>query len=285
VFLAAFYMTGDAAQWYALVERNHGTPDWAAFVKLVNQRFGPPLHDNMLGELIQLKRETTVADYQSRFLTLVNRCTGLTEKQQIDIFTAGLRNPLKTDVELEQPTTLDDAMALARAYESRMAMTADMPSRTIGRPQAGRTQPSTKVLALPTPATASAAQGATPVAQRLRRLTPAEMAAKREKGECFNCSEKFSRAHLEVCPMKGLFLLELESAEDEELDNAQPLISLNAITGISATETMRLQVRLLDTVMEALVDSGSTHSFISSSTTRSLYWISSSYHWQDTRWC
>jgi hypothetical protein len=176
-------------------------------------------------------------------------------------------------------------MALARAYESRMAMTADMPGRTIGRPQAGRTQPSTKVLALPTPATASAAQGATPVAQRLRRLTPAEMAAKREKGECFNCSEKFSRAHLEVCPMKGLFLLELESAEDEELDNAQPLISLNAITGISATETMRLQVRLLDTVMEALVDSGSTHSFISSSTTRSLYWISSSYHWQDTRWC
>jgi hypothetical protein len=37
VFLAAFYMTGDAAQWYALVERNHGTPDWVAFIKLVNQ--------------------------------------------------------------------------------------------------------------------------------------------------------------------------------------------------------------------------------------------------------
>jgi hypothetical protein len=63
VFLAAFYMTGDAAQWYALVERNHGTPDWAAFVKLVNQRFGPPLRGNMLDELIQLKRETTFADY------------------------------------------------------------------------------------------------------------------------------------------------------------------------------------------------------------------------------
>jgi hypothetical protein len=173
VFLAAFYMTGDAAQWYALVERNHGTPDWAAFVKLVNQRFGPPLRGNMLGELIQLKRETTVADYQSRFLALVNRCTGLTEKQQIDIFTAGLRNPLKTDVELEQPTTLDDAMALARAYENRLAMTADMPARTIGRPQAGRTQPSTKALALPAPATSSVAQGATPAAQRLHRLTTA----------------------------------------------------------------------------------------------------------------
>jgi hypothetical protein len=27
VFLAAFYMTGDAVQWFALVERNRSTPD------------------------------------------------------------------------------------------------------------------------------------------------------------------------------------------------------------------------------------------------------------------
>jgi hypothetical protein len=110
-------MTGETAQWYALVKRNHGTPEWAEFVKLVNQRFGPPLRGNALGELIQLKRDTTVVDYQNWFSALVNRCTGLSEKQQIDIFTTGLRNPLKTDVELEQPATLDDAMTLARAYE------------------------------------------------------------------------------------------------------------------------------------------------------------------------
>jgi hypothetical protein len=134
VFLAAFYMTGDAAQWYALVERNHGTPEWAEFVKLVNQRFEPPLRGNTLGELIQLKRDTTVADYQNRFLALVNRCTGLNEKQQIDIFTAGLRNPLKIDVELEQPATLHDVMALARAYEQRLAMTGDSLARMTFRP-------------------------------------------------------------------------------------------------------------------------------------------------------
>jgi hypothetical protein len=123
------------------------------------------------------------------------------------------------DVELEQPTTLDDAMVLTRAYENRLAMTADTLAHTAARPQAGRT---------------------TPAVLCLRRLMPAEMAAKREKGECFNCSEKNSRAHLEVCPMKGLFLLELDSVEPNELDNAHPLISLNAITGISTAETMRL---------------------------------------------
>jgi hypothetical protein len=268
---ASFYKTGDVAQWYALVERNHGTPDWAAFIKLVNQRFGPPLRGNALRELIQLRQETTVADYQSRFLALVNYCTDLMEKQQIDIFMAGLRNPLKTDVELEQPATLDDAMALVRAYEHRLAMNEDTPARTATRPQAGRTTPTAKVLALPTPAISGVAQGATSVVPHLRRLMPVGMAAKREKGECFNCSEKFSRAHLEVCPMKGLFLLELDSAEPDELDTTQPLISLNVITGISAAETMRLQVHLLDTVVDALVDSGSTHSFISLETTSRLH--------------
>jgi hypothetical protein len=50
----------------------------------------------------------------------VTRCEGLIEKHQVDIFTAGLGNPLKTDVELEHPTTLEDAMALARTYEQRI---------------------------------------------------------------------------------------------------------------------------------------------------------------------
>jgi hypothetical protein len=110
---------------------------------------------------------------------------------------------------------LDDAMALARAYEPR-----------------------------------------------LRRLTAAEMAAKRENGECFNYTEKFSRAHLDVCPMKSLFLLELDAATPDDLDEEKPLLSLNAITGISAAETMALHVHLLDTVVEALVDSGSTFLYL-----------------------
>jgi hypothetical protein len=63
VFLASFYMTGDAAQWFTLVEKNRGTSSWAEFNKVVHQRFVPPLRNNALRELIQLQRETTVADY------------------------------------------------------------------------------------------------------------------------------------------------------------------------------------------------------------------------------
>jgi hypothetical protein len=50
-------MSGEASQWYTLLKQNRGQPSWDEFVKLVNQRFGPPLHNNTLGELIQLQRE------------------------------------------------------------------------------------------------------------------------------------------------------------------------------------------------------------------------------------
>ena len=138
VWLASFYMTGDAQQWYYRLEKNCSTPTWAEFVKLANNRFGPPLRSNPFDELVQLRRMGTVAEYQSQFLTLLARCEEVTETQQIDIFTAGLRNPLRTDVELQKPATLEDAMGLARAYECCTAMDdddscpiiADMPQDT-----------------------------------------------------------------------------------------------------------------------------------------------------------
>jgi hypothetical protein len=264
VFLASFYMTGDAAQWFTLLEKNQGTPTWDEFERLVNQRFGPPIHGNALGELIQLRRETTIANYQTRFLALVNRCKGLTEPHQIDIFTAGLRDPLKTDVELEQPATLEEAMALARAYEHRLAMSAKPTTRLPSRPAYGRT----KQLSIPTPMSATGGQtsglATTTTEPRFKRLTAAEMAAKHARGECYNCTEKFSKEHLEVCPIKGIFLLELDTPEPlEQLDDTSPLISLHTITGIVVAEMMKLRVTIASVPITALVDSGSTHSFIS----------------------
>jgi hypothetical protein len=263
LFLAS-YMTGDAAQWFTLLEKNQGTPTWDEFERLVNQRFGPPIRGNALGKLIQLRRETTVADYQTRFLALVNHCKGLTEPHQIDIFTTGLRDPLKTDVELEQLVTLEEAMALARAYEHRLAMSAEPTTRLASRPAYGRT----KQLAIHGPPPAAGGQTSGPAAPatepRFKCLTVVEMAAKRAWGKCYNCTEKFSKEHLEVCPVKGICLLELDTPEPlEQLDDTSPLISLHAITGIAAAETMKLRVTIASAPITALVDSDSTHSFIS----------------------
>jgi hypothetical protein len=201
-----------------------------------------------LGELIQLRQDGSMADYQAKFMPLLARCEDLAEKHQINIFTAGLQNSLCTDAELENPDTLDNAMALAWAYEQRLNLTDDVPAKHPSS-RATPAHPSQKTLSLPAASSTVGAKEskATPtlMAPRLKRLTAAEMAAKREKGECYNCSEKFSQEHLKICPMKGIYLLQMDDAEELTApDGDEPRISLNAITGISPVATMRLAVRM-----------------------------------------
>ena len=42
MWTATFYLQGAVSQWYYRWEKNHGVPDWKAFVDGVHKRFGPP---------------------------------------------------------------------------------------------------------------------------------------------------------------------------------------------------------------------------------------------------
>jgi hypothetical protein len=66
--------------------------------------------------LCHLHLDDSLDDYIDKFFLQLNRCDELYKPHQIMIFTAGLGEPLKTDVELDAPKTLDDAAALARGY-------------------------------------------------------------------------------------------------------------------------------------------------------------------------
>lgn len=110
-------MTAAAQQWYFRLECIHGVPTWPRFVKHVNLHFGPPMRNNPLGELIQLWRASSVEEYLEELLSVLCRCDEMTEKQHVQFFICGLCNPLHTDVELQNPVTLEAAMSLAWAYE------------------------------------------------------------------------------------------------------------------------------------------------------------------------
>jgi hypothetical protein len=118
VWLASFYMQGTAQQWYYYLERNHGTLTWTRFTELANIRFAPPppTRSSPLGELCHLRLDGSLNDDIDKFYQRLTRCDELSEPQQIAIFTAGLGEPLKTDVELDAPKTMEDATALAHAY-------------------------------------------------------------------------------------------------------------------------------------------------------------------------
>jgi hypothetical protein len=69
------------------------------------------------------------------------------------------------------------------------------------------------------------------------------MQEKRQNGQCYFCSEPYSKEH--QCAVKGIFLMDLADDEDDPLSDINDLeISLHALTGLKATDSMLLQVTM-----------------------------------------
>ena len=173
-------------------------------------------------------------------------------------------------------------MALALAYERRQVLGADAttgstrtPTRSAQRPPSSpfrSAQAPGATGSTPAPPTAPAK----PVLHadgRFKRLSPEEMAQRRLEGLCFNCPEKFSKEHAKQCMSKGIYFLELDAdvqASEDSGSDDDLKISMVAITGIQTSATLQLATVVCDAPAVALVDSGSTHSFIDESTARRL---------------
>jgi hypothetical protein len=167
--MATYYLTGAAQLWFVMLRRAEPTLHWSRFKMLCQQRFGPPLRTNTLGEVARLSFRSTVEDYQDRFLALLCHTKHvLLSHQQAQLFTAGLPWHLRVDVKLCAPGDLQQAMALARAYERRQ-----QGSDGCVPP------PSTCILATPSSTSTSpagpTAAASTLAAPTFKRLTPAEM--------------------------------------------------------------------------------------------------------------
>jgi len=99
------------------------------------------------------------------------------------------------------------------------------------------------------------------------------MAERRRLGLCFNCNEKYTRGHNRFC--RRIFFLEgvkIDDTADEaaaaELDAEAPCFSLQAVAGVLVAGTMQIRVTLGAAALVALLDSGSTHNFISEAVAR-----------------
>jgi hypothetical protein len=91
-------------------------------------------------------------------------------------------------------------------------------------------------------------------------LSTEEQAERRRLGLCYNCNEPYSRGHNRVC--RRIFYVDgVELAEEEEQGEA-PVFSLHAVVGVAVNSTIQLRVQVGATTFTALVDTGSTHSFI-----------------------
>jgi hypothetical protein len=174
VWLASFHMTGSAQQWYYVLERDAGRPSWENFRMLCHQRFGPALSTNHLADLARFPFGASVDAYMDAFQARLAHAGNLVPLQQAQLFTGGLPEHIRVDVELHDPQDLHRAMRLTRAYERRnsskvLALPApsQRPPRRTSSGQAGGASS----------ATASSVQSST---RPFKYLTPAEMAERRK---------------------------------------------------------------------------------------------------------
>jgi hypothetical protein len=209
-----------------------------------------------------------VEDYHGQFLALLCHCEGLAAGHAMNLFTAGLGEPMTSDVEMQRPEDLQAAMSLARAFERRASVAAPTPvaryqSRSRVPGTGGSTVPTSATAGTASPALVASVAASSPAAMthsRFHRLSPKEMADKRKKDKCYFCLEKFSLDH--KCASKGVFLMELEETDDLEIIADEFGVSLHAMTGLCGATTMQLMVHIGSKQLCALVDSGSTHSFV-----------------------
>jgi hypothetical protein len=115
---------------------------------------------------------------------------------------------------------------------------------------------------------------------KIQKLNRVEMAERQLKGLCYNCDDKYFSGH--KCKEQKLFMAISEDISEEYVETplvsespditditppsdppeVEPIISLNALTGFSAPQTLKLIGYIKQQKVIILVDSGSTHNYI-----------------------
>ncbi|XP_061370669.1 uncharacterized protein LOC133313296 [Gastrolobium bilobum] len=275
--LTSFHMDNAAEEWYHWMDRNGRLRTWEGFLVALRARFRPSKYRDLRGELSRLTQTSTVDEYQTQFEHLANQVIGIEDVTLQSNFESGLKPEIRKEVRMHLPETLEQAIDLAKLVEGKVSDKSFTKNYYTKSNTVTSNTNSTGLL--PTPAKVFGVNsGAAKTTSSVQKITPAEMLARREKGLCYYCDEKFHRNH--VCKGK-MFLMMVQEENDDEMaedipqlepENSSqkledegtsvPGISYHALAGQPSNNTLRLKGKINHTAVQILVDGGSTHNFI-----------------------
>jgi hypothetical protein len=215
---------------------------------------------NHLGRLTKLKQSGTVEDFIASFERLAFQTEGMIDAFFRECFISGLKEEIRAHVLMAQPSSWVEATKKSKEAQQVVSSQTHKPS-FIPRPKPiNPTTPSTPL--------------------KIQKLTRDEMAECQLKGLCYNCDDKYFSSH--KCKEQKIFMAISKDISEEDVETpimlespeitditppsdpteVEPIISLNALTGFSTPQTLKLIGYIKHRKVIILVDSGSTHNFI-----------------------
>lgn len=297
---AVVSLDGDALLWYQWEHGRRPIHRWEELKGMLLRQFRPTSAGSLHEQWLDHYQTTDVVEYRRRFIELMAPLGGIPEEIAKGQYLTGLKEDVKAEVRLLGPRSLDHAMDLSVKVEEKLRagpnvkragsfMSSHLGNSNFSsfKSQNSSVSPSTSTSSVishtsSSPSMTPARTGNTlPVAKPIgavRKLSDKELQAKRAKGECFRCDEKWSAGHR--CRQRELsvILLQGDEGDDEisdafevvqvkdetsESDSVRPEISLNSVVGITNPKTMKMLGEIMGQKVVVMVDPGATHNFIS----------------------
>ncbi|KAJ4789708.1 polyprotein [Rhynchospora pubera] len=281
--LAVLSFVGEASIWYGSFRLGIDNPPWELLVEEVFARFSQNATQELVGELKRVQHTGKVMDYIKQFdhvrAKLMRQKPYIPTDFYVACFIEGLREDIKAMVTVLNPKNLNDSYKIANQYE----MAADSQAK--------------RLKFAPKPLTFTNNQRGKEVGEKVvvpynkggRNWQPSWKYAtepsgdrrgetfeqKKALGLCHRCDEKWHPGH--KCAIRNVHLLKdmEEDVEEEVYDECteeldedvveETIISLFSAKDTSKVKNMKFKGMVGKIPVCALVDSGSTHSFVNPS--------------------
>ncbi|CAO2192037.1 unnamed protein product [Urochloa humidicola] len=293
VRFAVMNFRGAAARWSQSVDKQLRQASWPELCSMLLERFGRDQYDLLLRQLFHIRQTGSVSQYVDSFSELVDQLIAYDHTTDPRYYTMrfieGLREEIRSIVLLQRPSSLDSACSLALLQEE----VADSSRRLdIRRPDSfhhARPPPRGPV-PLPAPPRIDKPPpppSATPGVHQQEPVGKSQVdkfaslcSYTRARGLCDKCAEKWHPGH-KCSPMVQLHivqeLFELFTTEDHYTIDAPSssatsvhsqeqlymAVSREAVSGTDGPRTMKLHGSIQNFSMLILLDSGSSHTFVS----------------------
>jgi Reverse transcriptase (RNA-dependent DNA polymerase)/Retroviral aspartyl protease/Retrotransposon gag protein len=258
---------GEANAWYRGYKSTKDHPPWQELIELIKVRFSMNEKGTSYEEMKKLVQNGIVRDYMKQFELIKSRSQVefpyLPETHYVTAFVSGLREDIKHLVLSQQHKTLLGVFQYARHMEAALDFQIKR-NRIMVKPfgQTGNTHFKT----LPYKDKAEEIR----VNPEKENSKNALMEHRRSLGLCFKCGEKYYPGH--QCKVKVHMLIGREDTQEnviesseEEKEAEEAVLSMFAISSNPHLTTLRFKGKVGGREVCALIDSGSTSSFVNPS--------------------